>query len=90
MFPTSLPSMEQSKRDAGRMVRYAQTEEYAVFAKEAWKEALSCMDMLTRNNLTSEQVHYYRGSLASICDLLRVSYEARKSLENEETNKTVA
>ena len=79
---TQPPSPDQVDRDIDKMIRYARTDAYSVWAKEAWTEALKCMDKLTRNNLTGPEVDFYRGSLTAILDLLRISYIAQFTKED--------
>lgn len=71
------PSPEKMNEDVGRIIRYSTTEDYSIWAKEAWTTAISCIDQLVNDELDQTKVDFYRGSLATTLDLLRFSYKAR-------------
>lgn len=76
-------------RDASRIVRYAETEDYQAFAKEVYQDVLYSIDNLTRDNLTGSETDFYRGRLAQALDVLKVSYAAHRKLqEKRETKKS--
>jgi hypothetical protein len=78
------PSPERIIQDNERVIRYARTDEYSVWANEAWANVLNCVDKLIDPNLPAEEVDFYRGSLAARIDDLRISYKAILSKRDAE------
>lgn len=70
------PSTKQQLNDVNHVINYAKTDDYQVWAQEAWSQVLNCVDKLTTSTLTNTEVNYYRGALAQTIKLLQVSYQA--------------
>lgn len=79
-----LPDGERIVRDNERVIRHARTEEYAIWANEAWAEAMKCVDKLIDSELPAAEVDFYRGNLAARIDDLRISYKAILSKKDAE------
>lgn len=75
------PAPEQIIGDINRVVNYARSEDYEIWAKEAWSGALDCLDKIIDSRSTDAEVNFYRGGLAKTIDLLRISYKALKAKE---------
>lgn len=83
-----IPSKKEIDLDLERAARYSQSDDYAVWAKEAWSNVLDSIDKLCQDNLTDRQVDFYRGILKQTIKMLSVSHRARNLiLENSELNK---
>ena len=87
---TKIVSLEPNsiRRDANRIVKFADTEDYEAFAKEVVLDILDSIDQLCKPELTISETDFYRGSLAQSINLLKVSYKAHyKIKELNETQK---
>lgn len=70
------PSPNKMNQDVDRVIQYARTEDYAIWAQEAWSYVLDCVDKLSDPALESWKVDFYRGGLARTIETLRISYKA--------------
>lgn len=77
------PTEEQMKRDTARVIQYSQTEDYAVWAKNAWARVTEHIDHLMDAKTSSDQAAFHRGALAATVTLLRESYKARFAKQAE-------
>lgn len=86
------PTQERVRRDVDRVLRYSQSGDYEIWAKEAWSSVLESIDKLIDQNTTETQVDFHRGALAQTMKLLQVSYKARMAkdrINEEEAKKEV-
>lgn len=75
------PSPEQIIGDINRVVNYARTEDYSIWAKEAWSDAIECLDKIMDPKTPPEEIDFYRGGFAKCVEMLRISYRALKAKE---------
>lgn len=72
----AMPNPDQIVRDNDRVIVYARSDDYAVWANEQWALILQAIDKLMDPDLEATQVDFYRGKLAQGVDSLRISYKA--------------
>ncbi len=77
----------KTEQNAARVLNYSKSEDYQIFAKELWDTAISYVNVLTDDNLKTEDVNFYRGCLAATLDDLRISYRAFEFLESQRKNQ---
>ena len=85
-----LKSNEETVDDAIRLLRFAQTEDYAVFLKEIWETVCLSVKKLTEENLKETEVNYQRGYLSASLDILKISYNVQRFMESERSKKTTS
>lgn len=68
------------RRDAGRIAKYAESQDYEAFAKEAWLDVLDAIDQLAKPGLSEREVDFHRGALAQTLNLLKISFKAHYKL----------
>lgn len=73
------PSTEQILQDINHVLAYSQTQDYRVWAQEAWSKALIHLDKLLDPQASQETISFHRGALSASLDLLRMSHIARLS-----------
>lgn len=73
----AMPSPQKIQADASRLVRHSTTEEYRVFAQEAWARVLVHLDAMMDERNTQDRIQFHRGALKATLDLLRLSHQAR-------------
>src|SRR6185369_3062958 len=73
---------EKTQIDASRVINFARSEDYSVFAEELWGTAIFYVKCLTDINLKPEEVGFYRGCLSATLDDLRISYKAFQYMES--------
>lgn len=78
-----MPSQDDMHRDASRLVGYSRSEDYKIFADEAWSRVLTHLDVMMDKKASKEHVDYHRGACKEALDLLRLSYQARAVLKAE-------
>lgn len=86
------PSPNQLLNDTANYVKYTQSAEYKVWAKEAWAQVLYEFDTILDPKSTVDQVNNARGAARATLDLLRKSYHARQtydSLANTSSHQNV-
>lgn len=76
-----IPTPERIIRDNDKVINYARSEDYAVWANEAWMYVLECIDKLCDSKLEPQEVDFYRGGLSKTIDNLRISYKALQAKE---------
>lgn len=69
------------RRDASRIVKFAETEDYKAFAQEAWLDVIDSINSLVKPNLPEREVDFHRGALAQTIHLLKVSAKAHYKLQ---------
>ena len=74
-------SPDRIKADTDRAIRYSQSSDYTVFAKEVWADVLDSMDKLMRSDLSDREIDFHRGRMNASLDHLRISYKARQMKE---------
>lgn len=72
----SPPSFERIIQDNERVIIYAKSYEYSIWAQEIWAQTINCIDKLTNPQTDPNEVDFYRGALAQNLDSLRISYKA--------------
>lgn len=82
--PTSMPGSDELLSDAAKLVKYSFSDDYKVFAKEAWARVLLELDKVLDPRTPVDQLQNSRGALRATLDLLRLSYQARFTKENLE------
>jgi hypothetical protein len=75
--PLSLPTPDQIRTDASRILAYTKEDNYKLFAKEAWSKALTSLAVILDDKATNEQVTFHRGAMKATLDLLSLSAQAR-------------
>jgi hypothetical protein len=70
------PNPDQIILDAQKIVRYAESHDYSVWANEVWSMTLDSIDKLTEKNLSDHEIEFLRGELSQNLKLLRLSYKA--------------
>lgn len=78
---------QEAQQDAMKVVSYSRSDDYAAWAGEVWHSVCSCIDQLTRSNLSNEEAAFYRGMLTQALDDLKISYKAREGLEQFKEQK---
>lgn len=73
------PTKDEVERDIEKVRKYSDSQDYEVWAKEAWAKVIDCVDKLMDDELKEREVDFFRGKLAATMDLLRVSYMAREN-----------
>jgi hypothetical protein len=76
-----IPTQEDIRRDAAKLVRYSTTADYKVFADEVFSRVLAHLDVMMDERATKERVDYHRGAAKEALDLLRLSYQAKSSMQ---------
>jgi hypothetical protein len=71
-----MPTPEKMIGDNNKVINYARTEDYAVFANELWAKVLNCIDELIKPEQEPSKSDFYRGALAANIENLRISYKA--------------
>ncbi len=72
----AMPSGDKMISDNNRVINYAKSEDYAIFANEIWAKVLNCIDELIKPDIDPTKTDFYRGSLATNIENLRISYKA--------------
>jgi hypothetical protein len=81
---TYMPTPEQLLSDSAKYLQYTQSDDYMVFAKEAWSRVIVELETVFNPNATTDQVHNARGAVRAILDLLGLSYKVRSNKERME------
>jgi hypothetical protein len=81
---TYMPTPEQLMSDSAKYLQYVKSDDYAVFAKEAWSRVIVELTTVFDPNATTDQVHNARGAVRAIIDLLGLSYKVRSNMERME------
>jgi hypothetical protein len=81
VLPVELPTPAKIQADAAKMVKYSHSTDYAIFAKECWARVLAHHDAILDEKTPADRLSYHRGALKATLDLLRLSYQARQTLE---------
>lgn len=76
-------SDDKTKSDAARILNFARSEDYSVYAEELWKTTTFYIKELANVNLKPEEIDFYRGCLSATLDDLKISYRAFRFLESE-------
>ena len=87
MKDVQIPEPRQIKEDAARLVKYSKSEDYKRFADVAWSHVLTHIDVLTDEAASADRVQMHRGALKATLDLLRLSYQARFVLEQQQKSE---
>jgi hypothetical protein len=83
------PTEDQITRDAGRVLQYSRSQDYAVFAQEAWAEILMSLDKISSSKASDREIDFYRGRFVAFCDVLRISHRARSVVEESKNKEAV-
>jgi hypothetical protein len=82
--PTAMPQANEMLSDAANLLKYSYSDDYKVFAKEAWARVLLELDKVLDPKTPVDQIQNSRGALRATLDLLRLSYQARFTKEQLE------
>lgn len=74
-------SDEKTETDANRILNYARSEDYKVYAQELWRAVVFYIKILTDSD--AKDVDFYRGCLSATLDDLKISYKAFQFLESQ-------
>jgi hypothetical protein len=80
--PSAMPQPNELLSDAAKLLKYSYSDDYKVFAKEAWARVLMELDKVLDPRTPVDQLQNARGALRATLDLLRLSYQARFTKEN--------
>lgn len=79
----AMPTQEAQKADAARLVNYSKSTDYKIFADEVYARVLSHLDVMMDEKASKERVDFHRGAAKEALDLLRLSFQARSVLLND-------
>lgn len=83
-----LPSTEELKVNASRIVQYSLSPEYKTWSKAVWAKSLYYMDkIMTSNN--QHEIDFYRGAFKASQDILRVPYFAEIDKQKSERSSII-
>jgi hypothetical protein len=74
------PTDQEMRRDSAKVVNYANSDEYQVWAEEAWFQATELIQKILDARSHQERDQHC-GALSQTLELLRVSAKAKKFLE---------
>lgn len=77
---------EDIRSDASRIINYARTEDYSIYAQKLWQTVVFYVKCLSDVNLKPSEVDFYRGCLKATMEDLKISYEAFRFMEGEKKN----
>ncbi len=75
--------LERLKGDVEKVIRYSNSQDYAVWVKEAWSDVLRLVDQIADPKTSKDQVDFCRGALSTTLNLIRISYKARNEKINQ-------
>lgn len=83
---------ERVTSDVNHVVRHSETDDYAVWAKEAWAQFLFGLEKVLDEKTDPQKVEFYRGGMTKIIDLLAISYKVldyKKDAPKRQFAKTI-
>lgn len=98
MDPATLPpTPDQQLQDARSVVNYARSQDYKVWAQDAWAKVVRYVDFLAsattvegngyKRPITQNEIDFARGALKATLDLLATSYTAEIAVKEIERRK---
>ena len=80
--PPRIPDSKEITNDADKIIRHGKSQDYQVWAQEAWSRVIEACDKLMTPDLEPREADFYRGCLYQAIDLLKISSKAKSIKES--------